>query len=111
MKKSLGRVVHGVLPLVLVTGFFVAGISGGASCNTYPFVGDNWFISKKHFLEGIPIWQNFAENKLVAQVNHRTIATLLTAFMTWRLSGFMTNPMLTKSARLASGLLLASLWT
>jgi len=54
------------VPLILGTGFFVAGISGGVSCNTYPMVGENYFISKKHFIEGIPLWQNFTENKLVA---------------------------------------------
>lgn len=81
MRRKLLRITA-VVPIVLITGFFVAGISGGISCNTYPKVGDNYFISKKHFIEGIPLWQNFTENKLVAQVNHRTLATLLTFITT-----------------------------
>lgn len=65
MRRKLVK-FHGLVPLVLVTGFFVAGISGGTSCNTYPFVGDNWFVSKKHLYADIPLWQNFTENKLIA---------------------------------------------
>ena len=78
------------VPLILVSGFFVAGISGGNSCNTYPWVGCHWFYTKNHFNADIPFWQNFAENKLVAQVNHRTLAsalTLVVSYKTLRLLG------------------------
>jgi len=47
---------HGFLPLILLSGFFVAGISGGSSCNTYPMVGPHYFYNKNHFVEGIPWW-------------------------------------------------------
>jgi len=60
------KFTFGFVPIVLISGFFVAGISGGTSCNTYPFVGDNWFVSRKHLLADIPLWQNFTENKLIA---------------------------------------------
>ena len=66
MRSGLKMITHGFLPLILLSGFFVAGISGGQSCNTFPMVGPNYFINKNHFMEGIPFWQNFAENKLVA---------------------------------------------
>jgi heme A synthase len=56
MRKSLGRLVHGPLPLVLLTGFFVAGINGGKSCNTFPWVGNNYFINRNHFNAEIPLW-------------------------------------------------------
>jgi cytochrome c oxidase assembly protein subunit 15 len=82
MRRKLHLAVMAV-PLVLITGFFVAGISGGISCNTYPMIGENYFLSKKHFVNGIPLWQNFTENKLVAQVNHRTLATILTMFTSY----------------------------
>lgn len=84
MRKSLGRLVHGVLPIVLLTGFFVAGISGGKACNTYPMVGNNYFINSNHLNADIPLWQNFTENKLIAQVNHRTLASLMTVAVTWK---------------------------
>lgn len=80
LRNQLCKFTFGLVPLVLVTGFFVAGTNAGVSCNTYPWVGENYFYSKKHFIGGIPTWQNFTENKLVTQVNHRTIATLMTLY-------------------------------
>jgi len=56
MRRKLMKFTFGFIPIVLVSGFFVAGISGGTSCNTYPFVGNNWFVSKKHLLADIPLW-------------------------------------------------------
>ena len=66
MRKSLARVSHGFLTIVLLTGFFVAGINGGKACNTFPKVGCNWFLNYNHFNHDIPLWKNFTENKLVA---------------------------------------------
>ena len=108
MRRKLSKATA-VVPLILLTGFFVAGISGGISCNTYPMVGENYFISKKHFIEGIPLWQNFAENKLVAQVNHRTLATLLTLFTTYQVSTYF-GIGISRSARVASLFLILALW-
>mmetsp|Transcript_24692 Transcript_24692/g.21925 ORF Transcript_24692/g.21925 Transcript_24692/m.21925 type:complete len:313 (+) Transcript_24692:20-958(+) len=65
----------GILLLgVYLTGFLVAGNAAGHSCNTFPKVGDNWFIKKKHFNFDTELWRNFTENKLVIQVIHRTLA-------------------------------------
>lgn len=55
-RKLIRRYVHGFLPFVLLTGFFTAGTSAGVACNTYPWVGNDWFYSSKHFLSDIPIW-------------------------------------------------------
>ena len=110
MRKSLKNIVHFFLPLVLITGFFVAGISGGKSCNTFPMVGPNFFITKKHFNEDIPLWQNFTENKLVAQVNHRSLATLMALIVTWKSLKLLGMSGLSKSSKIASGILLASVW-
>ena len=59
---------------VYLTGYLVAGNAAGHSCNTFPKVGEDWFIKKKHFISDIPLWRNFTENKLVIQVIHRTLA-------------------------------------
>ena len=83
MRRKMIKFTFGFVPIVLLTGFFVAGISGGQSCNTFPMVGDNYFISRKHLNADIPLWQNFTENKLVAQVNHRSIASLITLLATY----------------------------
>jgi len=71
-----------LLPFVLLTGFFTAGTNAGISCNTFPWVGEHWFYSRKHLLstDEVPLWRNFFENKLVCQVNHRTLATLMTVW-------------------------------
>lgn len=112
MRRKLVK-FHGLVPLVLVTGFFVAGISGGTSCNTYPFVGENWFVSKKHLYADIPLWQNFTENKLIAQVNHRTIASLMTVLASYQVFSYMYlggGSALTRPAKMASLFLVFSLW-
>lgn len=64
-RKTLHRYAKVVLPFVLVTGFFTAGTNAGASCNTFPWVGSHWFYNSNHFVEGIPLWKNFTENKLI----------------------------------------------
>jgi len=110
IRKSLSRVVHLFLPITLLTGFFVAGINGGKACNTFPMVGPNYFISRKHLNEDIPLWQNFTENKLIAQVNHRTLATLLTLLMTYKSVRILGMTGISKHSRIAVSLLLAALW-
>ena len=65
MRVKLVRYSHYLLPLVLITGFFTAGIKGRHACNTYPFVGNDYFVSRKHFNRDISLWKNFTENKLI----------------------------------------------
>ena len=103
-------ITHGFLPFILLTGFFVAGISGGTSCNTFPMVGPNYFYNKNHFVEGVPFWQNMLENKLIAQVNHRSLASLLTLVVTWKTVSFLGMTSLTPTARIASAILLGAVW-
>ena len=100
-----------VLPLVLTTGFFTAGTSAGAACNTFPFVGSHYFYTRNHFISDIPLWKNFTENKLVTQVNHRTLASIMTLLYTYQCYRFYRLPGLTRAAKLAPGLLLAVLWS
>ena len=52
-------------------------------------VGPHYFINSNHFVKDIPWWQNFTENKLVAQVNHRTLATILTMLVSWKTISFL----------------------
>ena len=111
MRRKLAKFTFCFVPLVLLTGFFVAGISGGTSCNTYPMVGDNLFISKKHFNSDVPLWQNFTENKLVAQVNHRSLATLMTLLATYQVGSYMRgSSALTKPDKIESIFLVSALW-
>ena len=112
MRRKLMKFTFGFVPIVLVSGFFVAGISGGTSCNTYPMVGSSYFISKKHLHADIPLWQNFTENKLVAQVNHRTLATFMTILATYQIGSYLRGAStLTRSAKFASAFLVLALWS
>ena len=68
MRGKLHILTKWFLPITLLTGFMTAGTSAGASCNTYPWVGDNWFFyGRKHFFssEDHAFWRNFTENKLI----------------------------------------------
>lgn len=51
-----------------------------------------------------------AENKLIAQVNHRTLATLMTVATTVQVARYLGLAGLTRPAKLASVLLIAALW-
>ena len=75
-RKIISSAAHGLFPFILLTGFFTAGTQARHSVNTFPKVGDKWFINKNHFNFDIPWWKNFTENKLVVQVTHRTLAVL-----------------------------------
>lgn len=109
-RKVLHRYAKAVLPFVLVTGFFTAGTNAGASCNTFPWVGSHWFYNSNHFVEGIPLWKNFTENKLICQVNHRTLATILTLLVTASSYRLVTLAHLTSPAKRSLVLLAALLW-
>lgn len=64
-RKIVMSLAHGLFPIVLLTGFFTAGTFARYACNTFPFVGDKWFLTRNHFQSDIPVWKNFTENKLV----------------------------------------------
>jgi heme A synthase len=59
------RSAHGLLPFVLLTGFFTAGTKAKHAVNTFPKVGDHWFLTSNHFQWDIPFLKNFTENKIV----------------------------------------------
>lgn len=65
MRKILGKTAHGLIPIVLLTGFFTAGIQGRFAVNTFPKVGPHWFYNSNHLNWDIPLWKNFTENKLI----------------------------------------------
>ena len=82
------KIRQGLMLLMLVywTGFLVAGNAAGHSCNTFPKIGDEWFLKGKHFVHDIPLWRNFTENKLVIQVIHRTLASGIACFIFYQIS-------------------------
>lgn len=99
-----------VLLGVYLTGFFVAGNAAGHACNTFPKVGNDWFIKPKHFISDIPLWKNFTENKLVVQVIHRTLACGVVGLFAYQIAKLM-RLNLTSRARFSLLLLSAVLAT
>ena len=69
LRKKLKGLTH-LLALVYITGFLTAGNAAGYACNTFPKVGSDWWLKKKHLMSDIPLWKNLTENKLVVQVIH-----------------------------------------
>lgn len=69
MKKGIAMVTHSLI-LVYLFGFLTAGNWAGHAINTYPKVGDDWFIKPKHFNKDVSTLQNFTENKLIVQWIH-----------------------------------------
>ena len=110
---KIKMIVHSIFPLVLLTGFFTAGTNAGISCNTFPWVGEHWFYTKNHFFvsDEIPFWRNFTENKLICQVNHRTLATLMTLWTTFVGIGMIRLVNISFSSKTSIILLILSLWT
>lgn len=53
------------LILVYIFGFLTAGNCAGHAINTFPKVGDDWIIKKKHFNSDVGFFKNMTENKLV----------------------------------------------
>ena len=111
-RTALSRLAYGLLPFVLLTGFFTAGTNAGISCNTFPKVGENWFYGSKHFFnaDDVPFWKNFTENKLICQVNHRTLATIMTLLATYSLGSLFKLRFLTPASRVSIWFLLLALW-
>ena len=83
MRKSLMMSVH-LLGLVYFTGFLTAGNWAGHACNTFPKIGEDWFLKKKHFNKDLGFFKNITENKLVVQVLHRTLACSMVALFTYQ---------------------------
>lgn len=75
-RKIIMRAAHGLMPIVLLTGFFTAGTQAKYAVNTFPKVGDHWWLTRNHLNGDIPLWKNLTENKIVVQVVHRTLAIL-----------------------------------
>jgi len=78
------KTAHGLFPLVVLTGLLTSATKGGMACSTFPKVGSNWWYNKNNFFDSRDkeFWQNFIENGLVNQVNHRSLGALVTLLVT-----------------------------
>jgi hypothetical protein len=56
MRKIVLKTSHGLLPIILFYGFLTSGTMARYAVNNYPFVGENWFLTKNHFIKDIPLW-------------------------------------------------------
>lgn len=115
-RSKLRRFGFTLFPLVLLTGFFTAGTCAGISCNTFPKVGEHWFYNSNHFFRSDDVnapawWRNFTENKLICQVNHRTLASIMTVWATAVGLGCLRIKPLHFGAKASICFLVAALWS
>ena len=71
--------------LQIAAGGFVAGLDAGQGYSTWPKMDGQWIPSG--LLEMVPIWQNFFENAMAVQFDHRLLAyfiLLSTLIHAWR---------------------------
>lgn len=75
--------VTALTSLTIVSGGFVAGLRAGKIYNTFPKMGDDWIAPG--VMEMQPVWRNFFDNAVTAQLDHRLLAilTLLVVATFW----------------------------
>ena len=80
---SLKRYMVLLAPVLLMSGIYTSNAKSGPECSTFPKVGERWFYSSEQFLEDLSWWQNLTDNKLVSQVNHRTLGMAVALLFTY----------------------------
>lgn len=89
--KMLTHSLMLVLVLQIVMGALVAGLKAGLIFNTWPMMGEGFVPPGLFDLE--PVWQNFIDNAVTVQFDHRVGAyvlfalTVSLAVLAWRASG------------------------
>ncbi len=77
--KKLAHVSMAVLVLQLFMGALVAGLKAGHIYNTWPLMGESFIPEGLTMME--PFWQNFLDNAITVQFDHRIGAYVLTALI------------------------------
>ena len=96
----------GFIFLIILSGGLVAGTRAGFAYNTFPLMAGS-FIPQGIFAMS-PLWQNFFENIISIQFNHRVLAYLLTIFVI-SLSIALLRSETNKKIKIAAMLLIAAL--
>ncbi len=68
--------------LTIASGGFVAGLDGGKVYNEFPLMGGQ--LVPREYAQLAPLWQNWFDNPVAAQFNHRTLA-FVTLAAAWAL--------------------------
>ncbi len=71
--RALGAASAALLATTIVSGAFVAGNDAGRAYNTFPKMGEDYWVPPE-ILEMEPKWRNFFENTATVQLDHRMLA-------------------------------------
>jgi heme a synthase len=71
----------GLLYFQIILGAFVAGTHAGFAHNDWPLTDGRWI--PQHYFALTPWWQNFVENTVAVQTNHRIAAYIVAAVAVW----------------------------
>lgn len=71
--RHLGIASAGLLGVTILSGAFVAGNDAGRAYNTFPKMGEDFWIPPEAW-EMEPKWRNFFENTALVQLDHRVLA-------------------------------------
>ncbi|KAF2075295.1 hypothetical protein CYY_003424 [Polysphondylium violaceum] len=74
--KKYSHYTAGAVFLTAMSGAFVAGLDAGLVHNTWPKMGDDWIPEDIINPKIKPVYKNAFEHDVMAQFNHRNLATL-----------------------------------
>ena len=94
----------GLVLLQIGLGGLVAGSKAGLTYNTWPLMDGQLVPSAGALLSARPIVENFVDNPLTVQFQHRTVAYLVVAFALWQAWSLRRGAPGSAAARSATGL-------
>lgn len=98
------RILMGLLLFQIVLGGLVAGSKAGLTYNTWPLM-DGALVPPASALFVVSPWiENFVDNVLLVQFNHRLVAYLLVAFALWHAWSMHAKAPASKTARRAAAM-------
>lgn len=102
--RSGPRVLVLVVFLQIALGGLVAGSKAGLTYNTWPLMDGHFVPPSAALFAGSPWIENFVDNVVLVQFNHRMLAYALVAFAVWHAWSIRRRAPGTKAARMATAL-------
>ncbi|WP_430395049.1 COX15/CtaA family protein [Enterovirga aerilata] len=99
----------GFVLLQIALGGLVAGSRAGLTYNTWPLMDGRFIPPVEALLSATPVFENFVDNPLTVQFQHRMVAYLLVLFAIWHAWSLRRTAPGSAAARSATGLALMSL--
>jgi cytochrome c oxidase assembly protein subunit 15 len=97
------RILVGLVLFQIALGGLVAGSKAGLTYNTWPLMDDALIPSASALFSVSPWIENFVDNVVLVQFNHRMVAYGLVAFAIWHALSLRRKALGSSSARRATG--------